>query len=130
MIKNKSFIQTAISLGLFIFITIALFYPQLQGKRYKAGDNIEYTAKSQELGELRKETGREVLWSDAIFSGMPSYFVALKYEGNIFKKINDWFINTIKRPISLFLIGLIVMFFSLKAIGINHWLATLGALVA
>lgn len=130
MNNRKNVINTAISLGIFILLSVAIFYPQLQGKLYIASDNVQSLAKSQELKELREKTGREVVWSNAIFSGMPSYFVSLRYKANLFKNINDWFINTVKRPISLFLIGLLVTFFSLKALQINHWLATLGAIAA
>ncbi|MBY5959913.1 YfhO family protein [Membranicola marinus] len=130
MINKKNLIRTAVSLGLFLVISVVLFYPQLQGKIYKAGDTVEYMAKSQEIRELREETGREVLWSDAIFSGMPSYFVSLKYQGNVLKTVQDLFFTIFKRPIGYFLLGLIVMFLSLKAMRVNHWLATLGAIVA
>lgn len=131
MFSKKNLIQSGISLGIFLLLTMVIFYPQLQGKKYKAGDNIEYLAKSQEIRDLREDLGRQILWSDAIFSGMPSYFVNLSFKGNIFKDINDFLLSTLmKRPVSLFFIGLIVMFFSLKAIKINHWLATVGALAA
>lgn len=124
-IKNN-----AISLGIFILISIALFYPQLQGKQYRSGDNLEYTAKSEELRQLNEELGRRVLWSDAIFSGMPAYFVHLPYTGNVLKAVNDIIVFTIGRPIGLFLLGLIIVFLCLKAIGVSHWMATIGALAA
>lgn len=130
MINKKNLIRTFVSLGIFVVMSVILFYPQLQGKIYKAGDTLEYTAKSQEIHELREEAGREILWSDAIFSGMPSYFVSLRYQGNILKTVQDLFFTIFKRPIGYFLLGLIIMFFSLKALRINHWLATLGAIAA
>lgn len=130
MISKKNAINTAISLVIFILISVICFFPQIQGKRYKAGDTMQYIAKSQELREWNEQTGREVLWSDAIFSGMPSYFVSLKYQGNVLKTVQDMFMKLVDRPIGYFLLGLIITFFCLKALKVNHWLATIGALAA
>ena len=130
MINRKNTVNTAISLAIFLLITVMCFFPQIQGKRINASDTTQYIAKSHELSELREQTGREVLWSDAIFSGMPSYFVSLKYQGNILKSVQDVFMKLIDRPIGYFLLGLIITFFCLKALKVNHWLATLGALAA
>src|SRR5699024_3408060 len=91
MIRKNQLINTAISLGVFFIFSVFIFYPQLQGKKFKAGDNIEYLAKSQEIRELKKETHREILWSDAIFSGMPSYFVNISLKGNIFGSLDRMF---------------------------------------
>lgn len=130
MINRKNAINTAISLAIFVIISIICFFPQIQGKQYKAGDTVQYIAKSKELSDLREETGREVLWSDAIFSGMPSYFVSLKYQGNIMYRVQTAFMKLIDRPIGYFLLGMIITFFCLKSLKINHWLATAGALAA
>jgi len=130
MSNRKNVINTAISLGIFVLMTVVIFYPQLQGKKYVASDIVQYTAKSQELSELREETGREVVWTDAIFSGMPAYFVSLRFEGNIFNTVQNLFFTIFKRPIGYFLLGLIIVFFCLKALRVNHWLATLGAIAA
>src|SRR5690625_2905863 len=130
MIHKTKLINTLISLGVFIFFSILIFYPQIQGKQFKAGDNIEYIAKSQEIRELKEEVNREILWSDAIFSGMPSYFVNMRLSGNIFSHIDRAFRSKIGQPMGLFLLGLVVVFFSLKALKINHWLATAGSMAA
>ena len=130
MINRKNTINISISLGIFLVISVICFYPQIQGKKYQAGDTMQFIAKSQELNELREETGREILWSDAIFSGMPSYFVSLRYQGNIFKTAQDLFMKIFDRPIGYFFLGMIIIFFCLKALKVNHWLATTGALVA
>lgn len=130
MIRKNQIIKTAISLGVFLLFSILIFFPQLQGKKFKAGDSIEYLAKSQEIRELQKKVSREILWSDAIFSGMPSYFVNMKLKGNIFAGIDRLFRAKIGQPMGLFLLGLVIMFLSLKALKINHWLATAGSIAA
>src|SRR5690606_36898255 len=128
MFNRKNVINSAISIAIFLVLSVVCFFPQIQGKKYKAGDTTQYIAKSQELSELREETGREVLWSDAIFSGMPSYFVRLKYQGNVLKTLQDIFMKVFDRPIGYFLLGMIITFLCLKALRVNHWLATLGAI--
>lgn len=130
MFKKRNVIRTAITLGIFILLSVLCFYPQIQGKKYKAGDTMQFIAKSKEIADLREETGREILWSNAIFSGMPSYFVSLKYQANVLKSLQDIFMRIVDRPIGYFLLGLIVTFICLKALKINHWLATVGAIAA
>lgn len=128
MFEKKSLINNSISIGLFFLISVALFYPQLQGKKYTAGDTMEARAKGKEISDLRQELGRQILWSDAIFSGMPSYFVKLTYTGNVFRMIDKVFLGFIKRPIGMFLLGMIVAFIALKSLGVKHWLSTIGAI--
>lgn len=130
MVHKTKLINTFISLGVFVIFSIIIFYPQIQGKKFKAGDNLEYLAKSQEIRELKEEVNREILWSDAIFSGMPSYFVNMRLSGNLFSHVDRAFRSKIGQPMGLFILGLVVMFFSLKALKINHWLATAGAMAA
>src|SRR5690625_5471950 len=61
---------------------------------------------------------------------MPSYFVNMRLSGNIFSHIDRAFRSKIGQPMGLFLLGLVVVFFSLKALKINHWLATAGSMAA
>src|SRR5690625_7478279 len=98
MIHKTKLINTLISLGVFIFFSILIFYPQIQGKHFKAGDNIEYIAKSQEIRELKEEVNREILCPDAIFSGMPPYSFNMRLSGNIFSLIAPPFRSKIDQP--------------------------------
>lgn len=130
MLNRKNVLNTAISLGLYLILSVLCFYPQIQGKKYTADDTMQFIAKSQEIIDLRETLGREVLWSNAIFSGMPSYFVNLRFQGNFLKTIQDIFMSVFDRPIGYFFLGLMITFFCLKALKVNHWIATVGALGA
>ena len=44
-------------------------------------------AKSKETREYRDETGQEALWTNAMFSGMPTTQISTEYGGNIFEYI-------------------------------------------
>ena len=46
-------------------------------------------AKSKEIRDQRASTGEEPLWTNAMFSGMPTAQISTKYGGNIFETISS-----------------------------------------
>lgn len=45
-------------------------------------------AKSKETRDYRDQTGEEALWTNAMFSGMPTTQISTKYGGNLFEYIS------------------------------------------
>ena len=114
---------TAIFLGL---CTI-YFLPQLQGKVVRQGDVLQYLGMSQEVREFKAETGKESLWTNSMFGGMPTYQINTVYAGNNLRFIDRVARLDIRHPIGRFFIAMLGFYILMICLGVNHWLSIIGA---
>ena len=111
----------------FIVLSLAYFYPVLQGKEIFQSDIAQYIGMARQQNEFRAETGEEPYWTDAAFGGMPTYQLGANYPHNYVKKI-DSLLRFLPRPadyLFLYFIGIYILFLVLK---VDYKLAFLGAL--
>lgn len=85
-IKNNKKILI-ISFTLFIGITLFLFRPLLDDKELYQGDVERHRGMSKEIMDFREKYGKEPLWTNAMFSGMPAYQISTIHKGNLL----SWF---------------------------------------
>ena len=110
-------------------INIAFLSPAYLDGDILNQDDIKYGyAKSKELREYRDKNGDEALWTNSMFSGMPTTQISTEYSGNIFEYISS-IVRTIGgRTSSTYIIFylMVAAFIGLRGMGVNHWLSTIG----
>ena len=111
----------------FLVISYIYFYPVLEGKVLKANDSTVHRINSKEIQDFREEHGREPLWTNSIFSGMPAYLISTRYPGNILKHA-DTALRIFKMPVSVLFISMAGFYLMLLIFGVNPWLAIAGAI--
>jgi Bacterial membrane protein YfhO len=86
----KKLIQPAIAIAIFLAITFVYFKPQLiDGKVISQSDIRQFKGASKEISDFRlKHPGEEPLWTNAMFSGMPSYQISTLYPNNYTKYLD------------------------------------------
>ena len=112
---------------LFIIISFAYFYPVLEGKILKANDSMVSKYSSKEIQDYREKTGKEPLWTNAIFSGMPTYLISTKYPGNLFKHLDN-VLRVFKMPVSVLFLSMAGFYILLLMFGLNPWLSIIGSI--
>lgn len=85
-------------------------------------------AKSKETREYRDQKGEEALWTNSMFSGMPTTQISTEYGGNIFEYISFIIRSVGGRTSSTYIIFylMIAAFIGLRGMGVHHWLSTIG----
>jgi hypothetical protein len=128
-LKNKiqPLLPHLIAVVIFTVMSFIYFYPVLEGKVLKANDSTVSKINSKEIQEFRDKTGREPLWTNSIFGGMPAYLISTKYPGNLFKYA-DAIIRIFKMPVSVLFLSMLGFYILLLIFGVNSWLAITGAL--
>ena len=117
-----------IAIVAFILVNIIYFYPQIEGKVIQQGDVTVYKGMSQELRDYKAKTGEEVLWTNAMFGGMPAYQISNTAKGNMLQYVDRAYSLWFSRPIGYF-IGLMLGFYILLVLlGVNAWLSLLAAI--
>ncbi len=111
-----------------LFITSSIYFlPVLEGKVVQQSDIVHFRGMSKSMVDFRQETGKEALWTDAMFSGMPGYLISTVFKGNLSKEIID-FVLKIPRPVSYHLLFLSLFYLMCILLGMNPWLSFAGAL--
>lgn len=105
------------------------FHPAFDGKTLKRDDIVKGRGGFRDKIQYRKYENKDILWTDAIFSGMPEFLSAPYSSSN--KLMNIYSIpNQIGFPTEVtFLIWYMLGFYVLLvAFGVNPWLSILGAI--
>jgi hypothetical protein len=125
--KIKPILPHLIAVLLFIVVSFAYFYPVLEGKVLKANDSTVSKINSKEIQDFRDKNGREPLWTNSIFSGMPAYLISTRYPGNLIKYA-DAFLRMFKMPVSVLFISMLGFYILLLIFEVDPWLAMAGAM--
>ena len=103
--KIKPILPHLVAVFIFTVISFAYFYPVLEGKVLKANDSTVSRINSKEIHDFRAKHGKEPLWTNSIFSGMPAYLISTRYPGNLIKYA-DTFLRTFKMPVSVLFLSM------------------------
>lgn len=130
--KLKEYIPYLIGLAA---IACIVFYPELQGKKLRSHDSVSAITSSAEYN-LYKKNGENILWTNRVFSGMPTYTIAGDVSGNFL--IHGIYLPTKFIPFNLaiyfiilscFFLGLLLLrieprisFLFAAAAGLNVWI--------
>jgi hypothetical protein len=125
--KLKPFLPHLIAVIVFIVVSFAYFYPVLEGKVLKANDSTVSKINSKEIQDFREKNGREPLWTNSVFSGMPAYLISTHYPGNLIKYADN-FLRIFKMPVSVLFLSMLGFYIMLLMFDVNPWLAIAGAL--
>lgn len=123
----KSALPHLTAVILFTLVSFAYFYPVLEGKKINAHDTKVYQGSSREISDYRDKYGKEPLWTNSMFSGMPAYMISAKYPGNLFKHLDD-FLKLYKTPVAALFLSMLGFYIMLLFFGVNPWLAMTGAI--
>ena len=127
MSKLKSFYPYLVAFILFIVIAYAYFPAIFEGNIVMQSEISSWRGAANEIIQFREQTGEEPLWTNSMFSGMPTTMISTEYKGNYLKNVYDGlFVGP--RPASYLILGLVSFYLLLLAFGVNPWLSIVGAL--
>ncbi len=113
---------------LFLVITLIFFSPILEGKRIFQSDIVHFTGASKEIVDYRSQTGKEPLWTNAMFSGMPAYQISTKYSGNQLGYLDRIITLGLPHPVNLVFLYFIGFFILLLVLKVDPWIAVAGSI--
>ncbi|MRR20003.1 hypothetical protein EG827_07390 [bacterium] len=122
----KSALPHIIAVLGFTVISFLYFFPVLEGRKINAHDTKVYEGSSKEISDYREQYGKEPLWTNSMFGGMPAYMISAKYPGNLFKHLDD-FLKIYNTPVAALFLSLLGFYILLLLCGVNPWLAMAGA---
>ena len=124
----KGAVPHVFALAAFLLITFVYFQPLFEGKKVYQGDIVNYKGMSQELMEYRAETGKEALWTNRMFGGMPAYQISHHTPSNLTVYADKIVSFNFPREASFVLIAFIGFYILLLSMGLAPPMAIAGAL--
>jgi len=125
-IDFKKIIPHAVALLLFVVMSLAYFYPVVQGKKIQQTDIVQYAGMAKKQNQYREATGEELYWTDNAYGGMPTYLLGARYPHSYIKTL-DRTLRFLPRPadyLFLYFLGIYILLLVMK---VNYKLAFLGA---
>lgn len=124
----KSIAPHIVAVVLFLVISLTYFSSLLEGKRIQQSDMMHYYGMSKEITDYRAETGKEALWTNAMFGGMPAYLISTIYTSNLLRYANIGMNLGLNKPANYLFLTLLGFYILMLVLGVNPWLAMAGAI--
>ncbi len=128
-IKVRSLLPHLLSVAIITIVCSIYLFPQLQGLKLAAGDSISVEAWSHERLEHIKETGKDVFWNNAIFSGMPEGLLGIGRKKNLTSFLDKVVSLYTKYPLSMLIKCAVCAYLALVLIGTNVWISLFISIV-
>src|SRR5438045_2519540 len=120
LMNQKRLISHVVAVLIFIIITCFFFKPAVfDGKQIVQGDITHYKGVSKEITDYREKTGKEALWTNSMFSGMPAYQVSVQYPSNAVQYIQQFFLKVFPTPVAMILLCMIGFYFLLTTLKVD-----------
>ena len=128
-LKNKVLPHVLVIVS-FVLISYGFLQPAMEGKILKQGDIIQYKGAARSIEDYNEKTGETALWTNALFSGMPSFQIRMISDNNIYKYIHHTLGLGIPRPMGLLFIGFVGFYLLMVVLGIPPSIGALGSIKA
>ena len=125
---KKEIVPHVIAILLFLTITGVYFAPLFQGDKIYQGDIVNYIGASKELHDFREDTGKEALWTNRMFGGMPAYQISHHTPSNLTRFADNIVRFNFPKEASFVLIAFIGFYILLLSMGVAPPMAIAGAL--
>ena len=116
-----------IVIAAFIAISLAYFYPVLQGKKIFQSDIMHFIGMSKQQKDFKAENNKETYWTNSAFGGMPTYQSGARYENHFIKDL-DSVLRFLPRPADYLFLYFISFYIFMLVLKVDFKLAALGAL--
>ncbi len=126
-IDFKKYSVDLVAIVSFLVISLVYCYPQLQGKKFMGSDNTHWQGMAHEAMAYHDSTGKDVLWSNSMFGGMPTYTTYVGAAHTNYPAYIQVFLQTVGKPAYFFFIAMLCFYILMRAIGVNKWLGIVGA---
>ncbi len=120
--------QDIIIIAGFALLALLYCYPQLQGMKLSQHDNISWQAMSHEAMEYHKTTGKDALWSNSMFGGMPTYTTYVGATNTNYPGYLQALLQAVGKPAYFFFIPMLCFFLLMRVLKINKWIGAIGAI--
>ncbi len=129
-VKKQNVWGFLVSMAVLMIVSVAFFYPDnFKGNTLAQSDMVQGLANGHEAQEYEAATGEKALWTNSLFSGMPTFQIAPEYPSNsLFTWINSVYGMGLPAPSNLMFMMMFGFLIMLTCLKLRWWYALIGAL--
>ncbi|HEX8429008.1 YfhO family protein [Hymenobacter sp.] len=116
-------------LAVLIFMGLAVLYFSpivFEGKTLSQHDIVQFNGGAHEL-QLARAAGREVLWTNSMFSGMPTYLISTRFPGDLSTYLHTIFTLGMPAVVANLFLALLCGYILFVALGLSPAVSSVGA---
>ncbi|MCB0698121.1 MAG: hypothetical protein KDC07_12200, partial [Chitinophagaceae bacterium] len=111
----------------FIVIAFMFSYPQLDGKVLYQSDYVQWKAMAKEGIDWHEKTGENVMWSNSMFGGMPTFTYYVGHISNYIYPIQEGIMNVLGKPAGFLFLAMLGFYILSLVLGFDKWVRIAGA---
>ncbi|PSL44946.1 membrane protein YfhO [Chitinophaga niastensis] len=123
----KAILPHVAAIGIFLLLAVVYCSPVLEGKIVNQSDMKNVKGMAKEAKDFYEATGERPLWSNNMFSGMPSYVVFTGPGANKVAYMNRVVTLNLPDPINMLFLAMICMYLLLCILDFKYWIRVMGA---
>ncbi|SMB86247.1 hypothetical protein SAMN00120144_2387 [Hymenobacter roseosalivarius DSM 11622] len=113
----------------FLVLVFVYFSPLvLEGKTLAQHDIVQFRGGSQEAATFRDATGQEALWTNSMFSGMPTYLISTRFPGDLSVYLHQVLTLNMPAVVANLFLALLCGYILFVALGVRPLVAVMGAI--
>jgi len=119
-----------IIIALFLGLTFFFLSPLLQGKVLYQSDIVQWKGMAEEIIDHKEKTGKQALWTNRPFAGMPSFLISTEHKSNILRYVDQaisFGMNYNYRPAKILFLMFLGFYLGCMILRQNKWLSAIGA---
>lgn len=124
---KKTLLHHLVAIAIFIAISLVYCSPLFQGKQVKQDDITRFNGMSKEIVDFRDKTGKEPLWTNSMFGGMPAYQISVLYPSNLIQYVHRVVRLGLPHPAGMLFLYLVGFYFLLITLKFDVRMSTIGA---
>jgi hypothetical protein len=118
-----------IAVIVFLVVTVFFFNPLFfDNKSLQQPDIQQFTGGAKEIIDYRAQTGKEALWTNRMFGGMPAYLISVQWSNKPVAILKYVITLGLRHPVSNIFAAFIGYYILLLAFSVRPYLAIAGAL--
>lgn len=112
----------------FYLVTILYFSPIVfEDKMMFQSDILQWEGSAKEILDYREETGKEALWTNRMFGGMPAYLIHSQPPGDLTNSLIKVLTIGLPHPVNALFFGMVSMYVLLISFGIRPVISFAGS---
>ena len=124
---NKKYWPTGIAIAVFTIVSLIYFYPVLKGQKVYQSDIQQFIGMSKEIKDFRVAYNKEPYWTNAAFSGMPTFQLSTYYPYDFVRAI-DQVLRFLPHPADYLMLYCLGFFILLSVLKVDWRLAIFGSI--
>lgn len=114
---------------LFFLVLAAVYFSPIvfEGKTLAQHDIVQFNGGAHEAQVYREKTGQEALWTNSMFSGMPTYLISTRFPGDLSIYLHKLFTLGLPAVVANLFLALVCGYALFVALGMSPLVAVVGA---